>query len=70
MYVCFFKRYIVFLIFNFLFCLKFFRKDIDFIKSPLIILGLERNYDLSIITKGGGLTGQSDAIMCFNIIIR
>lgn len=64
MYVCFFKRYTVLLIFNFLFSLKFFRKDIDFIKSPLIILGLERNYDLSIITKGGGLTGQSDAIMC------
>lgn len=30
--------------------------------SPLKILELENNYDIIVRTKGGGLTGQSDAI--------
>lgn len=32
------------------------------IKYPLILLGLENDYKLQIRAKGGGLTGQADAI--------
>ncbi len=32
------------------------------ILSPLKILGLENRYDVIVLTKGGGLTGQTDAI--------
>lgn len=35
---------------------------INIIRSPLIILNLERNYDLIIRCIGGGLSGQSEAI--------
>jgi len=30
--------------------------------SPLSLLGLDKEYDVYVKTKGGGLTGQSDAI--------
>jgi small subunit ribosomal protein S9 len=32
------------------------------LKSPLETLGLENEYDILVNAKGGGLTGQSDAI--------
>jgi small subunit ribosomal protein S9 len=32
------------------------------IKYPLILLGIENDYKLQIRAKGGGLTGQADAI--------
>ena len=35
---------------------------INNILSPLKILGLENRYDVIVLTKGGGLTGQTDAI--------
>ena len=35
---------------------------IQALKSPLETLGLENEYDLIVLTHGGGLTGQSDAI--------
>ncbi|MGF1568834.1 MAG: 30S ribosomal protein S9 [Nodosilinea sp.] len=31
-------------------------------KSPLEVLGLESEYDILVNVKGGGLTGQADAI--------
>ena len=35
---------------------------IDTIRSPLKELGLDESYDIVAIAKGGGLTGQVDAI--------
>tara|TARA_B100000427_G_C15467302_1_gene576849 strand:- start:368 stop:775 length:408 start_codon:yes stop_codon:yes gene_type:complete len=32
------------------------------VKAPLITLGLSESYDIYVNVKGGGLTGQSDAI--------
>lgn len=32
------------------------------INNPFLILGIENNYDINIKTRGGGLTGQTDAI--------
>nr|YP_010700244.1 ribosomal protein S9 [Euglena deses]WCH63388.1 ribosomal protein S9 [Euglena deses] len=32
-----------------------------FFKSPLLCVGLEKNFDLVITSKGGGLNGQSEA---------
>ena len=32
------------------------------IKAPLEILGMEGDYDTLVVTSGGGLTGQTDAI--------
>ena len=31
-------------------------------KAPLITLGLEDKYDISVTTRGGGVNGQMDAI--------
>lgn len=42
--------------------LQFNPKLIKNIKSPLILLNLDEKYDLFIRTKGGGVSGQSDAI--------
>lgn len=30
--------------------------------APLVLLGLEKEYDINVKTEGGGLTGQADAI--------
>ena len=32
------------------------------LKAPLLTLGLENKYDISVKTRGGGLRGQMDAI--------
>ena len=32
------------------------------LKAPLITLGLEDKYDISVTTRGGGVNGQMDAI--------
>ena len=32
------------------------------LKAPLITLGLEDKYDISVTTRGGGINGQMDAI--------
>lgn len=34
---------------------------------PLLTLGLEKNYDIVVQCLGGGLSGQSDAIVCLKI---
>lgn len=33
------------------------------IKYPLLLLGLENEYDINVKASGGGLTGQADAIL-------
>jgi small subunit ribosomal protein S9 len=33
------------------------------ITNPLNLLGIENNFDIHVKTKGGGLTGQTDAII-------
>jgi len=33
------------------------------ITNPLNLLGIENNFDIYVKTKGGGLTGQTDAII-------
>ncbi len=35
---------------------------IEVIKAPLETLGLENEYDIVVKARGGGLTGQSDAV--------
>ena len=35
---------------------------IQLLKAPLLSLGLENSYDISIEAKGGGLKGQTDAV--------
>nr|YP_009540865.1 ribosomal protein S9 [Phacus inflexus]AYQ93308.1 ribosomal protein S9 [Phacus inflexus] len=42
--------------------LQFNPKLIKCIKSPLNILNLDEKYDIFVKTKGGGVTGQSEAI--------
>lgn len=42
--------------------LQFNSQYITTSKIPLIILGLEQNYDIYVNTHGGGLKGQADAI--------
>lgn len=37
-------------------------KTLSSVRAPLLLLGLEKNYDIYIDVTGGGLTGQSDAI--------
>ena len=37
-------------------------KTLNSICAPLLLLNLEKNYDIFIEVKGGGLTGQADAI--------
>ena len=32
------------------------------LKAPLLALGLESKYDISVVTRGGGLHGQMDAV--------
>jgi ribosomal protein S9 len=36
-------------------------------QSPLLLLGLEKSYDIIIKVFGGGLSGQSEAILRFLI---
>jgi small subunit ribosomal protein S9 len=33
------------------------------INNPFILLGIENTYDINVKTSGGGLTGQTDAII-------
>jgi small subunit ribosomal protein S9 len=35
---------------------------IQMLKAPLLSLGLENSYDISVEAKGGGLKGQTDAV--------
>ena len=42
--------------------LQFNSEYINASKAPLTALGLENTYDIHVITHGGGLRGQSDAI--------
>lgn len=42
--------------------LQFNPKLLKNIKSPLSLLNLDEKYDIFIKTKGGGVTGQSEAI--------
>jgi hypothetical protein len=42
-------------------------KIILFFQSPLLLYGLDKNYDVFVNVKGGGLSGQSDAILCLLI---
>lgn len=37
-------------------------------ESPLSILNLDEKYDIFVKTKGGGVSGQSEAIKRFNCI--
>jgi small subunit ribosomal protein S9 len=39
---------------------------INIIKSPLVALGIEEIYDVYVKVKGGGISGQADAI-CLSI---
>jgi small subunit ribosomal protein S9 len=36
--------------------------DTDVVKEPLEAAGLEENFYVSVLVKGGGVTGQADAI--------
>jgi small subunit ribosomal protein S9 len=36
--------------------------DIDIVLQPLTTIGQEKNYDVSVHVRGGGVTGQRDAI--------
>jgi small subunit ribosomal protein S9 len=36
--------------------------DVEIILQPLIIVGQERSYDISVHVDGGGISGQRDAI--------
>ena len=38
------------------------RGDVEIILQPLIIIGQERSYDISVHVDGGGISGQRDAI--------
>ena len=42
--------------------LQFNSEYINASKAPLTALGLENTYDIHVITQGGGLRGQADAI--------
>ena len=42
--------------------LQFNSEYINASKAPLTALGLENTYDIHVITHGGGLRGQADAI--------
>lgn len=33
--------------------------------SPLVLLGLDKSFDVNITSLGGGLSGQADAILRF-----
>jgi small subunit ribosomal protein S9 len=35
---------------------------LNILKAPLLVLGLENKYDVSVTTRGGGLHSQMDAI--------
>ena len=39
------------------------------VKAPLQTLGLEGQYDLLVNVRGGGLTGQADAIRYFEYLV-
>lgn len=41
---------------------KNFKKAIDIIKRPLYLLNVNNKFDLKITVKGGGITGQAEAI--------
>ncbi len=36
--------------------------DMEILLQPLTLIGQERNYDISVHVKGGGVSGQRDAI--------
>jgi small subunit ribosomal protein S9 len=36
--------------------------DVEIILQPLIVVGQERSYDISVHVNGGGISGQRDAI--------
>ena len=36
--------------------------DVEIILQPLIVVGQERSYDISVHVDGGGISGQRDAI--------
>ncbi|PJF37456.1 MAG: 30S ribosomal protein S9 [Candidatus Thermofonsia Clade 1 bacterium] len=36
--------------------------DLDTALSPLRLCGMEGSFDMSVLVKGGGITGQTDAI--------
>jgi small subunit ribosomal protein S9 len=36
--------------------------DIDIVMQPLVAIGQEKGYDISVHVQGGGITGQRDAI--------
>ena len=38
------------------------RGDVEIILQPLIVIGQERSYDISVHVDGGGISGQRDAI--------
>lgn len=45
--------------------LSFFQdnpKLIQIVQSPLVCLGLTTNFDVSVLTRGGGIAGQADAV--------
>lgn len=42
--------------------LQFNPTYLSLVKAPLELLGLENDYDILVNAKGGGLTGQADAI--------
>lgn len=36
--------------------------DVDILLEPLAVVGQENHYDITVIVKGGGISGQRDAI--------
>ena len=43
--------------------LQYNRTYLQKIKQPLVLLGLENDYNIEVKAKGGGLTGQAEAII-------
>ena len=35
---------------------------VQIVQSPLVCLGLTNSFDVSILTRGGGISGQADAV--------
>ena len=45
---------------------KYLQNNLSYLQkitNPLNLLGIENNFDIHVKTKGGGLTGQTDAII-------
>lgn len=47
--------------------LYFLKENILLYFSPLLNLGIENKYDITITVKGGGIVGQAEAIMRIKI---